>query len=113
MQRGSILKAKRSPRGPLIGEPTFGKGSLQSIRELSDKSSVHVTIAHWLTPDRHEIQGAGLTPDMAITPSAEALDSGEDPQLEAALHYLAARTVQGSAVPLCKVPVMDGSACEL
>ena len=100
-------------RGPLIGEPTFGKGSLQSIRELSDKSSVHVTIAHWLTPDRHEIQGAGLAPDMAIAPSAEALDSGEDPQLEAALHYLAARTVQRSAVPLCKVPVMDGSTCEL
>ena len=100
-------------RGPLIGEPTFGKGSLQSIRELSDKSSVHVTIAHWLTPDRHEIQGAGLTPDMTITPSAEALDSGEDLQLEAALHYLAARTVLGSAVPLCKVSVMDGSTCEL
>lgn len=82
-------------RGVLVGERTFGKGSLQSIRELSDNSSIHVTIAHWLTPDRHEIQDAGLAPDMEVTSSQEALDLGQDPQLEAALHYLATRTAGG------------------
>ena len=80
-------------RGHLIGEPTFGKGSLQSIHELSDNSSIHVTIAHWLTPDRHEIESAGLTPDEEITPSEDALARGEDPQLDAALHYLEEATV--------------------
>jgi len=85
-------------RGPLIGERTYGKGSMQNIRELSDNSSIHVTIAHWLTPDRHEIQGAGLAPDLEVASSQAALDQVEDPQLEAALHYLAGRTVQG-AVP--------------
>jgi carboxyl-terminal processing protease len=76
-------------RGFLIGERTFGKGALQSIHELSDFSSVHVTIAHWLTPNRHEIQGAGLLPDIEVAPSQEALDRGEDPQLARALEYLA------------------------
>jgi carboxyl-terminal processing protease len=75
-------------RALLIGERTFGKGSLQSIRELSDSSSVHVTIAHWLTPDRHELEAAGLVPNIEVPPSQEAVDRGEDPQLVAALDYL-------------------------
>jgi len=75
-------------RGVLIGERTFGKGSLQSIHELSDNSSVHVTIARWLTPDRHEIQDGGLVPDTHVVPSQEALDGGDDPQLATALAYL-------------------------
>ena len=81
-------------RGPLIGERTYGKGSMQNIRELSDGSSVHVTIAHWLTPERHEIEGAGLTPDLEVASSQAGVEEVEDPQLQAALHYLAARTVQ-------------------
>jgi len=75
-------------RGVLIGERTFGKGSLQTIHELSDTSSVHVTIAHWLTPARHEIQSAGLIPSIEVAASQEALDRGEDPQLATALQYL-------------------------
>jgi carboxyl-terminal processing protease len=81
-------------RGPLVGERTYGKGSMQNIRELSDDSSIHVTIAHWLTPDRHEIEGAGLAPDLEVSSSQGALAQVDDPQLEAALHYLAGRTVQ-------------------
>jgi carboxyl-terminal processing protease len=76
-------------RGALIGQRTFGKGSMQTIHELSDNSGIHVTIAHWLTPDRHEIQDAGLVPDIEVVPSQEALDRGEDPQLVRALEYLA------------------------
>jgi len=75
-------------RGVLIGERTFGKGSLQTIHELSDTSSVHVTIAHWLTPARHEIQSAGLIPSIEVGTSQEALDRGEDAQLATALQYL-------------------------
>ncbi len=75
-------------RGILMGERTFGKGSLQSIHELSDNSSIHVTIALWLTPDRHQIQDAGLVPDTELLLSQEQLDGDEDPQLAAALDYL-------------------------
>jgi len=100
-------------RGPLFGEPTFGKGSLQNIRELSDNSSVHVTIAHWLTPDRHEIQDAGLVPDVEVVTSQEALDLGEDPQLEAALNYLAGRSAHTGIEGLCKVFGADELLCEM
>jgi carboxyl-terminal processing protease len=98
-------------RGPLIGERTYGKGSMQNIRELSDHSSIHVTIAHWLTPDRHEIQGAGLAPDLEVASSQAAVDHVEDLQLEAALQYLAGRTVQKGRPPLCQATRMIGFPC--
>lgn len=51
-------------RGILIGETTYGKGSVQSILALSDGSSLHVTIARWLTPLGESIDGLGLAPDL-------------------------------------------------
>jgi carboxyl-terminal processing protease len=71
-------------RGALIGEPTFGKGSVQLIYDLSDGSSLHVTSAVWLTPQRHRIEGQGLTPDIRI-PRGEGL---EDEQLNTAVGFL-------------------------
>jgi carboxyl-terminal processing protease len=91
-------------RGVLIGQRTFGKGSMQTIHELSDNSGIHVTIALWLTPDRHEIQDAGLMPDIEVVPSQEALDRGEDPQLARALEYLSHSGVSRQRMGiLCKV----------
>jgi carboxyl-terminal processing protease len=71
-------------RGPLIGEPTFGKGSVQLIYELSDGSSLHVTTALWLTPNRNQIQDRGLTPDISV----ERGSNHHDAQLEQAIAYL-------------------------
>lgn len=71
-------------RAPLIGEPTFGKGSVQLIYELSDGSSLHVTSAIWLTPNRRQIQGQGLAPDIYVPHR----DSPPDNQLERAVGYL-------------------------
>lgn len=51
-------------RAQLVGEKTYGKGSVQLIRDLSDGSSVHVTVARWQTPNGHEINGVGLSPDL-------------------------------------------------
>lgn len=59
-------------RGPLIGEKTFGKGSVQLVFELSDGSAVRVTAARWLTPKRRELDGAGLVPDIEVAGSADA-----------------------------------------
>ena len=53
-------------RAMLLGEKTFGKGSVQSIEPLADNSSLRVTIAHWLTPNGTEIHKKGLEPDYYV-----------------------------------------------
>jgi len=78
-------------RGPLIGERTFGKGSVQLVYDLSDQSSLHVTIARWLTPNRHRIDGQGLLPDIEVALSEADRAAGADPQLERAIAYLRER----------------------
>lgn len=77
-------------RGLLIGERTFGKGSVQHIYDLSDGSSLHVTSAQWFTPNRHQINGQGLTPDIELPLTEEDRVQGRDPQLERAIVYFAA-----------------------
>jgi carboxyl-terminal processing protease len=60
-------------RARLVGERTFGKGSVQSIYELADQSSLHVTSAQWFTPNRRKISGEGLAPDIAVEPGTDPL----------------------------------------
>lgn len=74
-------------RALLVGSQTFGKGSVQLVYDLSDGSSVHVTASRWLTPDRHQIDQQGLTPDIPVEPSQEAIDNGQDVVLHRALDY--------------------------
>ncbi|MCX6046191.1 MAG: S41 family peptidase [Chloroflexi bacterium] len=59
-------------RAKLVGEKTYGKGSVQLVYQLPDESSLHVTNAQWFTPKHHQISSHGLTPDVIIAP-------GEDP----------------------------------
>lgn len=73
----------------LIGETTFGKGSVQELVELPSGSSLKVTIARWLTPNGTSISEAGLVPDVVIARTPEQVLAGEDPQLDAALRWLA------------------------
>lgn len=86
--------ALRDNRGALlIGEKTFGKGTVQNVHELSDRSGLRVTTAQWLTPSEKPIQGVGLLPDQAVelpptvTISSEATRA-EDPQLDAAVRSI-------------------------
>ncbi len=60
-------------RATLVGEQTYGKGSVQLRYELADKSSLFVTNAQWFTPDHHKIAGTGLTPDIVVEQGADAL----------------------------------------
>jgi carboxyl-terminal processing protease len=60
-------------RATLVGETTFGKGSVQLIHELPDRSSLHVTNAQWFTPNRHPITAHGLQPDVPVEPGADPL----------------------------------------
>ena len=72
-------------RGKLIGEKSFGKGSVQQINRLSDGSQLRVTIARWFTPNDRAIHGEGLEPDITV-------EAGDDPkidtQLDRAVEYL-------------------------
>jgi carboxyl-terminal processing protease len=59
-------------RAILLGEKTFGKGSVQSVNRLSDGSSARITIAQWLTPNKDQIHKVGITPEQVVP-----FDAGE------------------------------------
>ena len=73
-------------RALLVGStPTFGKGSVQLVYDLSDGSSVHVTASRWFTPDRHQLDQQGLQPDFLVTVTQEDIDNGRDVVLNQAV----------------------------
>ena len=71
-------------RAIIIGERTFGKGSVQAILELSDGSSLHVTSARWLTPKGNVIDEQGLIPDIVV----EQIESTADNFIAVAVEWL-------------------------
>jgi len=75
-------------RAILVGETTFGKGSVNHLRELSDGGAIYITIARWLTPNGEQIEGIGLAPDIQVTPSEEDIEADRDVQLYRAIDYL-------------------------
>jgi carboxyl-terminal processing protease len=75
-------------RAVIIGTQTFGKGSVDSTYELQDGSALYLTTARWLTPDKHLIEGIGITPDYEVEFSEEDWDNGIDNQLDSAVEYL-------------------------
>lgn len=72
----------------VIGVDSFGKGSVQELVELSDGSSVKITVARWLTPNGLSISDGGLKPNIRITRTPQQRLEEVDPQLEAALKFL-------------------------
>jgi carboxyl-terminal processing protease len=68
-------------RAKLAGSKTFGKGSVQMVRELKDGSALHITAYRWLTPRGNPIDGVGLTPDFV-------LDLEGDQLIDWAIEYL-------------------------
>ncbi|MHB1136874.1 MAG: S41 family peptidase [Coriobacteriia bacterium] len=78
-------------RATLVGEQTFGKGSVQQIEELSFGGAVKLTIAHYLTPKGRAIDGVGLTPDVIAEMEHELITEREtDTQLKKAIEVLKA-----------------------
>lgn len=65
-------------RTKLVGQRTFGKGSVQLLYTLSDGSSLHVTNAQWFTPNGHQISGQGLEPDIPVAPDVDPLITAVD-----------------------------------
>ena len=77
-------------RARLLGEKSFGKGTIQEAQELSAGAGIHITVAKWLTPNGRWVnQMQGLDPDVKIEVSKdEKQDPEKDPQLEKALELL-------------------------
>ena len=75
-------------RAVLVGERTFGKGSVQWPHELSNGAELRVTVARWFTPNDRAIHGEGLEPEIVVEITEEDLDADLDPQLERAVRYL-------------------------
>lgn len=76
-------------RSLIIGETSFGKGSVQRLHTLSDGSLLRVTIARWYTPNSISISEAGIVPDIEVPSPEEFTLGGEgDTQLERAIEYL-------------------------
>ncbi len=73
-------------RAKLVGETSFGKGTIQQAEDLGNGAGLHVTIAKWLTPKGIWVHGKGLTPDYSI--SLDAKDLSHDTQLEKAVLLL-------------------------
>ena len=70
---------------PLVGEKSFGKGTVQEIFSLKDDSTVKLTIAHWVLPSGKILENGGLTPDTEVKITDEDITAGRDPQLVKAL----------------------------
>jgi carboxyl-terminal processing protease len=94
-------------RGTLVGEKTFGKGTIQQWVDLSaDTGGFRLTIAKWLTPARRWIHQEGLQPDVPVPAAgAGAAEPGPtgDPYIDAALDVLAAPSADAGAAPTARV----------
>jgi len=75
-------------RGVLIGEKTYGKGSVQNTHDLPGGASLRVTIARWDPPDGQNLDGNGLVPKMEVPLTQADVTADKDPQLERAMAYL-------------------------
>lgn len=76
-------------RATIIGTTTYGKGSVQIPHQLSDKSQLDVTIAHFFSPQEHEINGVGIKPDIEVPdPTDQQVAQQQDPQLSRAEQYI-------------------------
>ncbi len=104
----------RRPDTVLLGQKTFGKGSVQNIHRLRDGSSVRITIARWLTPDKEQIHEKGIEPQYVVLTSQEpefavacigeqqppeGQETCSDAQLSRGLRFLTTQEIPPPPVP--------------
>jgi carboxyl-terminal processing protease len=75
-------------RGILVGRTSFGKGSVQTTHTFGDGSALHVTVARWYTPKGKQLDGKGLTPEIAVPADQDTSTTGQDAVLQRAAQYL-------------------------
>lgn len=89
-------------RATIIGETTYGKGTVNIAQPLGDGGALYLTIRHWLTPTGVQIDEAGITPDIFITPGPldPTYDPNNDRQLAAAIATLHGQAVTSDPTPV-------------
>jgi carboxyl-terminal processing protease len=85
---------KESGRATLVGEPSFGKNTVQVWGRLENGGGVRITVSRWFTPEHHSVAPDGVQPDVPAARTAETPPE-QDPILDAALAYLADQPVAG------------------
>ena len=75
-------------RAKLVGEKTFGKGSVQELISITSDTSLKLTVARWLTPNGEDITKEGIKPDVEVKMTAEDVQAEKDPQLDKAVEIL-------------------------
>jgi len=75
-------------KAKLVGEKTFGKGSVQEVISITSDTSLKITIARWLTPKGEDITKEGIKPDFEVKMTSEDIEQEKDPQMEKAAEIL-------------------------
>ena len=75
-------------RASLVGEKSYGKGSVQEVLNITQDTVLKITVAKWLTPNGNSISEKGLTPDYEMPFTKKDIDNGIDPQLNKAVELL-------------------------
>jgi len=97
---GSELLAaalQENGRATVVGARSFGKGTVNHSRELSNGGAVYVSIARWLTPDRNQIEGDGVRPDIEVSLTADDIEQQRDIAIYRAVDVLHGATVSTGA----------------
>ncbi|MBI5816994.1 MAG: S41 family peptidase [Candidatus Yonathbacteria bacterium] len=72
----------------LVGDKSFGKGSVQELLDVTPDTSLKITVAEWLTPNGEQISGKGLTPDVSVGRTVKDYEKKKDPQMDKAVDIL-------------------------
>lgn len=76
----------------MVGDNTFGKGSVQELVEITPETSLKITVARWLGPDGKQIPLEGIAPDVKVKITEEDAKAGKDPQMDKAVELLLSGT---------------------
>ena len=82
------LRDNAKDRVTIIGEKSFGKGSVQEFINLPDNSAAKITVAKWLTPNGEQINKKGIAPDIKVELTNDDYENNRDPQLDKAIELL-------------------------
>lgn len=75
-------------KAKMVGVNTFGKGSVQELVPITQDTSLKITVARWLGPDRLQIPLTGIVPDFTVSISDDDIKAGRDPQLDKAVELV-------------------------
>jgi len=100
---------KDNGRATIVGEKSFGKGTVNISNNLKDGGQLYVSIAKWLTPDGTQIDGVGIKPDVPIKLSNEDIDQRRDVQLFKAIDVLRGTNFTPVETPSADTPTAEAT----